>query len=233
MIVSHKYRFIFLKTSKTAGTSVEIALSRFCGPDDIATRVSDEDEVIRSEQHGWEAPLYPARFSQYSPVDWYRYAKDNKRKQYYYNHIPARKLKRRLSRQVWDSYFKFCIVRNPWDRVISQYHWRYRSIPEDQRPGIEAFLDSRHVRSLQRKGFQLYTIGGKPVVDTICRYESLAEDLEKVRMDLGLPDPVDLPQAKAGHRKDKRHYREILSDSARDRIAEMFREEIELMGYSF
>ncbi|MEL6382956.1 MAG: chondroitin 4-O-sulfotransferase, partial [Cyanobacteria bacterium J06626_18] len=32
MIISHEYKFIFLKTRKTAGTSIEIALSKFCGP---------------------------------------------------------------------------------------------------------------------------------------------------------------------------------------------------------
>ena len=37
MIVSHDRRFIFVKTSKTAGTSVEMQLSVFCGPDDIVT----------------------------------------------------------------------------------------------------------------------------------------------------------------------------------------------------
>ena len=32
MIVSHEHKFIFLKTKKTAGTSIELALSELCGP---------------------------------------------------------------------------------------------------------------------------------------------------------------------------------------------------------
>ncbi len=49
MIVSHKHRFIFLKTNKTAGTSVEIALSKFCGPDDVIPPLIPEDEAKRAE----------------------------------------------------------------------------------------------------------------------------------------------------------------------------------------
>ena len=37
MIVSHKHKFIFLKTKKTAGTSIELALTKLCGDDDIIT----------------------------------------------------------------------------------------------------------------------------------------------------------------------------------------------------
>ncbi len=49
MILSHKHRFIFLKTRKTAGTSIEIALSKFCDNNDIITRITEQDEVLRSK----------------------------------------------------------------------------------------------------------------------------------------------------------------------------------------
>jgi hypothetical protein len=57
LIISHRHRFIFLKTRKTAGTSVEIALSRFCGPDDVIRR-SPGDEALRREL-GYPAPATP------------------------------------------------------------------------------------------------------------------------------------------------------------------------------
>ena len=44
MIVSHKNRFIFLKTRKTAGSSIEIALSKHCGPEDIITKIAPSEE---------------------------------------------------------------------------------------------------------------------------------------------------------------------------------------------
>jgi len=55
MVISHRYKFIFLKTNKTAGTSVEIALPKFCGSDDIITPIKLEDEE-NQEKLGYRGP---------------------------------------------------------------------------------------------------------------------------------------------------------------------------------
>lgn len=47
MILSHKHRFLFIKGVKVAGTSVEIALSQLCGPEDIITPITPADEKYR------------------------------------------------------------------------------------------------------------------------------------------------------------------------------------------
>ena len=73
MIVSHEHRFIFLKTKKTAGTSLELALSQLCGPDDVITPLAPTDEALRAggrgaqnwRLHGWwgsPRPFWKRRF---------------------------------------------------------------------------------------------------------------------------------------------------------------------------
>ncbi len=47
MIVSHQHRFVFLKTVKTAGTSVEVLLRRLCGPADIITPIDEKEPVAQ------------------------------------------------------------------------------------------------------------------------------------------------------------------------------------------
>lgn len=129
---------------------------------------------------------------------------------------------------IWNSYFKFCFERNPWDKVISHYYWCYKNEP---RPSITEFITSKKVRNLKQNGYGAYTINGEVAVDRICRFENIKDELEQVRIHLGIPEPINLPNAKTKYRKDKRSYKEILSDTDKNLISEIFNEEIKLLGY--
>jgi sulfotransferase famil protein len=230
MIISHEHKYIFIKTNKTAGTSIEIALSKFCGRRDVITPIVPEDEEVRKKL-GYRGPQnYWATLSDYSPRELARWVLRSVRKRRYYNHISAREIRPHLGAQVWSSYYKFCFERNPWDRVISYYYWRCKTEP---RPTISEFIDSDVALKLKRRGYDLYTIDGRVVVDKICRFEKLTEEMETVRVQIGVPEPLDLPRTKTKYRQDQRSYREILGEEDRAKIAALFKEEIELLGYEF
>ena len=46
MILSHKHRYIFIKSKKTAGSSVQFALEKHCGKEDIFTRIQDDSKRL-------------------------------------------------------------------------------------------------------------------------------------------------------------------------------------------
>ena len=230
MIISHKHKFIFLKTNKTGGTSVEIALSKICGAEDIITPISPEDERIRSAK-GYRGPQnHRATLFEYKIEDYKRLFAERRRKWKYYNHITAKEVKDRIGEEVWNEYYKFCFERNPWDRVVSLYFFRHRS---EERPTISEFIDADVPVVLRHKGFDLYTIDGEVAVDKVCRFEDMATELEWVRKHVGIPEKLELPRAKAGFRTRKGSYRDLLGPEERERIAEMFMREIELFGYEY
>lgn len=238
MIVSHRHRFIFLKTGKTAGTSVEIALSGLCGPEDVITPIVPEDEAVRTgmgcrgPQH-WVLPV-----SAWTGADWIRVlrrpTRPGKARPKFYHHMPAAEAAPRLGSGgkggVWDSYFKFCFARNPWDRAVSMYDWRYR---DTARPSMREFLFSPAAERLRDGSWGLYTIDGRVAVDRVCRFEFLESDLRGVLDGLGVTDEVRLPVTKAGTRRDRRPYWELFDDACRERVAELCAAEIGLMGYRF
>ena len=47
MIASFLHNFIFIKTRKTGGTTVEMTLAPHCGPDDIITPIGRDEERLR------------------------------------------------------------------------------------------------------------------------------------------------------------------------------------------
>jgi hypothetical protein len=229
LIISHKYKFIFIKTNKTAGTSIEIALSKFCGDDDVITKIEREDELIRSGL-GYRGPQnHFIKKSDFNAGQWYRYLFKGKKPKYH-KHISAQKAKGYFGDEIWNSYYKFCVERNPWDRLISYYFWRNKSEP---RPSISEFLESETPLRLQSRGIDLYTIDGKVAVDKICLYEDLTEELEQVRLKCNLPERIILPNAKGSHRKDRRDYREILNQEQVEKIRELFKREIALLGFEY
>ena len=182
-------------------------MSKFCGEDDVITPISPDDEALRT------ALNYPG------PRNFAGY----------YNHIAAKLVRQRLGKK-WDDYYSFCVERNPWDRVVSLYYYLHQT---DKRPDIADFVLSPAINVLKERGSQLYRIDGEIVVDRVCCYERLDQEMEFVAERLALPGPVVLPRAKAGLRDGRSHYRDLLNDQCRERVAQMFADEIELFGYTF
>jgi hypothetical protein len=230
MIVSHKYRFIFLKTKKTAGTSIEIALTKLCGEDDIVTPLTEVDEAARAggmgarnwERHGWwqsQRPFLKRRMFR-------RMAQDHG----FYNNMTAAAAKDLLNDgQVWGNYFKFAFDRNPWDRQVSYYHHCHRE--QSERPSFERFVESD--RRARRNNFGIYSINGEVAVDFVGRYETFAQDLKHALSQVHIRDDLELPRAKDTYRKDPTPYREYYAPETQRRVGEWYEREISLLDYEF
>jgi hypothetical protein len=229
MIVSHRHRFIFLKTRKTAGTSIEVALSQFCGDRDIITPVAPEDEAVRG-QLGYPGPQnYQVPLLRYGKRQWRKLLVDRRRAKFY-NHIPAGQARAFLGDRVWNSYYKFCFDRNPWDRMVSAYYWhRFRSGDSDLE--FQDFLMQQRPRVLSN--YAIYSIDSSVAVDLVGRFENLLPDFNRALAHIGIDEPVELPRLKAKARTDKRPYSEVISPEQQRYIATHCQAEIALMDYRF
>jgi hypothetical protein len=234
LIISHEHRFIFLKTAKTAGTSIEIALSRYCGPADVITEISTEDEALRAELGFRGAQNFHYPLTHYRAEDWWRLARGRRR--LLQQHERADRVRGFTGDDVFRDYSTLAFERNPWDRVISWYYWlRFRRAGSHKDPGpsLVDFLDSPLLPELKRKGWGIYTIDGEVAVDRVARYEDLEAELERFGETVGLPGPLAVPRTKDSQRSDRRHYREVLRDEDAEKIAKLFADEIALFGYEY
>ena len=141
--------------------------------------------------------------------------------------MKASSIKNYISTDIWQSYFKFCFERNPFDKAISRYYWSTR----EPRPKIEDYLNAAPTTLLSN--WNNYTINDQIVVDFVGHYENLNNDLEVVIDKLGLPEKLSLPRAKGGYRKNRAHYSAILNDAARTRVEIVCAKEIAAFKYQW
>ena len=227
MIISHKHRFIFIKTEKTAGTSIEIALSKICGDDDIITPLVMEDEETRQQYADRGAQNYLIGLSKYTLKDWAKLLVKGK-KRMFYNHIGASEIRQLIQPEVWNNYYKFAFERNPWDKVISWYYWTHKKEP---RPSIKDFIKSGYAGRV--KGWSLYTIDDKISMERVGLYENLNQEIQAISEELGLPDCLELPLSKGNFRRKKESYKTLLDQEDKEQIAKLFAKEIMQFGYVF
>jgi len=231
LILSHRHKFIFLKTHKTAGTSVEIALSQFCGPRDIIAPITSNDEATRKRLGYRGRQNFRAPINDYSKADFTKLFTGRGAKRRFYNHMTAAEVKALVDDEVWNTYYKFCFERTPWDKVVSHYYWAIKNKPNPLT--LKEFIHSDALWRSKSRGHGIYSLNGQVVADQVCCFELLGDELAGVLSKLGIGETPDLPRAKSGHRQDKRHYRELLDDEDRKRIADVFAEEIDMLGYTF
>ncbi len=229
MIVSHKYRFIFLKTRKTAGTSTECALSEVCGPDDIATPFAEANEEFRQGQGPRNYHYRPPLWSSEWPNLITRYLRNGKMPLDYYGHMHAWRAKKRLGRRIWNSYFKFAFDRNPWDREVSWYSHQHSQ-------GRFTGSFAEHIKRLPQHtvgNFEIYSCNGQVSVDFLGQYENLQADLAKVMDIVGIKEGLTLPRANGGIRDNSLSYQHMYDATSRDVVRNTYKREIELLNYSF
>jgi len=230
MIISHKHKFIFIKTKKTAGTSVEIALSKICGKNDILTPISPNDEIFRKEYANISAQNFLIPLNRYLFSDYIQLFKGRRIKKFY-NHMPSNDIKKYLSEKEWNSYYKFSIERNPYDRAVSLYFWRgadkkyssvYEFLKKDTK-GSHAFMNQK-----------IYTINDQIILDKLYQYEDLGFLLRDLTTKLQLKEKLQMPNYKAKSNTRKiRDYKAVLDEKAIKLISEMSKELIKLFDYKF
>jgi hypothetical protein len=225
MIISHSRRFIFIKSAKTAGTSLEAALSNYCGGNDVVTPLGDY-EFNRDETGRWvHLSMNAEGFEQH---DWGVTIRD------------------KVGPAVWNSYFKFSIARNPWDRVVSLFNWKARNDKSlKPKTGLlgKIGLPVDELREVRRRfaefvlgdwetNDRFYVIDDELCVDSIIRYESLADDTLGLCRRIGVP-PIELPRLKSGFRPGQYHYSQYYDETTKAIVAERHRNDLRLFGYRF
>jgi len=200
--------FIFLWMPKVAGTSMNAAIKHHFGH----TYLSLENAPKR-----WNPQLKGVTF--------------------YHSHVPALVEKGHVSSEWMDSAFKFAFVRNPWDRMVSLYHW----LKWEKKMGFPEFIQNVATGNYHRPGvmnlrgfYQANRLvdwlrpNGIWLPQFIGRFENLQEDWKIVMKILGCKCGL-----KKRNTSNHTHYRDYYDATTRALVAKRFEEDIDLFKYTF
>ena len=212
---------------------MEIFLSQFCGPEDIITPITEGDEKIRLNLNRHPQNYYlPLR--NYSPRKFASLILKHRRSGKFWNHISAQKIKERIDPKIWDSYYKFCFERNPWDKTVSHYFINKESGKKGFQITFDEFITKLEKENKWKFNFHLYTDSKKNLlVDFLGKYENLTEDLKKICQRFGFPFDSLAIRAKGNFRPHSKHYSNFYNNNQQELIRKIFQNEIQLMGYKF
>lgn len=231
-MISHDYKCIYVHIPKAAGTSIVRALSA------NASRSQARDpNPFADIGNKFEPPPPHLRVE-----DHVKYGL--------------------ATREQADSYFKFSFVRNPWDRLVSEYKYRGYFRAHTFKEYLFGHLPKPswsdwYCHIIPQYDF-LFHSDGTQLVDFIGRFENLEQDFRHVCNCLDLPD-LQLPHRNTSmsifNRRDNNlrmmlrsirdklnpaarrntfdTWMEYYDDESREFVAELYKDDIRAFGYSF
>lgn len=157
-----------------------------------------------------------------------------------YYHMGANELLERYPYTA--SYYKFCFIRNPWDRFVSSYREFKMDRHSEWNCEMKKFKDFKDFcLRFQESSLsldihfvplydQIYSSDGIQIVDHIARFENINQDYKNIMSKFGKPGKLNFHER---NHEEKKRYTEFYTNETRDIIGEFYNKDIAAFNYSF
>ena len=211
-MICRKRRIIFIHIPKTGGTSVE----------NLFWPVDKYQRTERNLWMGFKRPMF------------------NKYQTGGLQHLTASLVQREVGSRMFAKCFKFAFVRNPWDKVISQYLSMYKRkdlrdfIGMDSESSLKEYLHciskTSHVQWQEQYKF-IDDDDGWNLIDWVGRFEEISADIDIIRTFLGFDKCEKLPHANKS--SSRIHYSNYYDSESKEVVGQMYAKDISRFGYVY
>ena len=210
-MISHDKKCIFIHIPKCGGTSIE-------------------DVIWPKDQGRTERDLWMGFVTRF----------ENKYQTGGLQHLLGWQVREEVGHDVFGSYYKFAFVRNPWDRIVSQFAYMQQrpdlmdylgmTAETEFKSYLELIRHKEHVQWMPQVRF-LLDHDGSVLVDRIGRLEAFSQDCAQIFAALGLTQDRLPGHANRSKRQPFQAY--YPDDEAIEAVADIFSEDIGFLGYKF
>lgn len=235
MIISFKHKFIFIKNYKTASSSIESFIYPYLDNNCIVAPTEDNKGLN-----------YYGNFESHDLIDNFeknsadKYIKNNIS---FFAHMPAWLIKKRLldiskslNYDIFNNFFKFAVIRNPFDVIASAFFWR-NSQENHLKETISLKKLIQEIKETKYKThnvFNLNRIMDKKLENILCdkviKYENLDYELISVFKKIGIPYEGNLNIFKKKNNLNY-NYRSLYDEDDIEILQRIFKRELDLFHY--
>ena len=208
MLISDSHEFIFLRMRKVASTSMKAILLPMClpRPEGRIAHLKSRAKLERDYQ-----------------------------KNVFRAHDDIQAAQKRMSPETFNRYFKFAFVRNPWDRLVSEYnfllerpaHGRHARVKKLD--GFKQFIQMQIPRKDAYQVNMLCDRQGDLLMDFVGKLENLDQDWQTACAGAGIPYQA-LPHRNVTERKP---YKDYYDSESIQLVSKHWAREIELFEYTY
>ena len=208
MLISDTHQFIFVHTRKAAGSSIRDTLEPLCiqKPTDIISKI--KSRILNIER------------------DYHHFA--------FRKHSDINSAKRIMPEELFNSYFKFAFVRNPWKRLVSEFEFIKRNPEHGRHKKVIKMTFNQYIK-YQSKRYDAHQINmlankkGVLQMDFIGKFENLQEDWNLICDKIGIDNMV------LSHRKKatRVNYNNYYNEENIQLVAKLWEKDIKTFNYCY
>jgi hypothetical protein len=215
-MISHKHKCIFIHISKCAGTTIEFSFGI-----DVKNYKAEENDYL----FGWDKVNNL----------WLQHATPQQLLDLNY-----------ITKEQWDTYYKFIIYRNSWDRAYSDYKWM-----KEVKNVSDSFTNFLYKKGKYKKilndnsknyfvGDHLYPqkdyffLDGKRInFDVEIDFDDLENGFKKITKDLGLKNDFFKYNLNKTKKDNSDHYSYFYNNKRKLIVQNLYKEDIDFFGFEF
>ena len=239
MPTSHKNKIIFVHIPKTAGTSIEAALGMHANKHDIGIvpyrhqRINYHNLFGSGMQHLTVTEIRDyyrgIHFDSYRKLGFLKHIID------VFLNVFNKTKESNIGGNIFNEYYKFSVVRNPYDRLVSHFSWLCNLQRKSSSPNKNDFIhfvDEIAKKQLYKTEqhlipqYQYVVIDGKIAVDYIIHFENLANEFNLLCNKLGID--AELEKRMVSNRA---KFNEYYNYKTKQKVYEIYKEDFSLFSY--